>query len=140
MTAKEYLQQIRRDDVRINQLIAEIDKLKTDTIFLSGIDYSKDRIQSSHDGGLTAAIEKYCDMERKLDKMIDVYVDRKNKIINEIHGLTKTEHIELLYLRYVSNKKFEEIACEMNYSYNRAIHLHGEALSAFDKKYHISRS
>lgn len=141
MTVKEYLQRIRKNNVRINQLQREIDRLRAEVVYIPGIDYSRDRVQSSGDGSTSVnkTIERLYDMEIKLDKIIDRYVDEKAKIITEIQGLDKTEHIELLYLRYVANKKFEEIACEMNYSYNRAIHIHGEALSAFDKKYNISK-
>ena len=146
MTAKEYLQQIRKDDIKINQIVKEIHDARERIIFISGIDYTKDRIQTSPEdtSGAMKAVEKWYDLEIKLEKQIDYFVNEKQKIVGEIQGMEKQEHIEILYKRYfeydkqsehMDIKSFEQIACEINLSYIRTIHLHGEALKAFSKKY-----
>lgn len=137
MTAKEYLQQIKKDDIRINQLVKEVDDLRRRTVFISGIDYSKDRVQTSSDGmtGAMKAIEKFYDAEIRLNKMIDRFIEEKEKIVSQIQMLSKSDYIEILYLRYVNYMSFEEIACKQAWSYSWTIHRHGEALQEFYKKF-----
>lgn len=133
MTAKEYLQQIRKSDIKINQLIKEVGDLRKSIVFISGIDYSRDRVQSSPDSstGAMKTIERWYDLEHEIERRIDAYVDLKDRIIKQIHGLSKAEYCEILYMRYVQYMKLEEIAVAMNYSYNRIKHLHGTALQIF---------
>lgn len=135
MTAKEYLQQIRKNDIRINQLVKEIDDLRNKIVLISGIDYSKDRVQTNTEpsSGALKSIEKLYDAELKLNKMIDKFVDEKRRIVNEIQSLDNPTYIELLYMRYVNYMRLEEIAVDMHYSFDRTRHIHGAALQAFDK-------
>lgn len=137
MTAKEYLQQIRKNDIRINQLLKEVDNLRKMTVFIKGIDYTKDRVQSTSDGttGALKSIEKLYDAEIRLDRMIDRYVNEKQRIVSEIQSLDRPEYIELLYMRYINYMSLEAISVEMNYSYNRIKHLHGAALQTFYNKF-----
>ena len=133
MTAKEYLQQIQRNDIKINQLIKEAEDLRKSIVFISGIDYTKDRVQASPDSstGPMKTIERWYDLERDIEKRIDQHVRLKHKIIQEIQSLKKSEYSEILYMRYVNYMSLEEIACSLKYSYYRVAHLHGEALQAF---------
>lgn len=141
MTVKEYLLQIKKNNIRINQLKRQIDCLRSEVVFIPGIDYSKDRVQSSGDGSAAAnkAIERLYDMERRLDGIIDRYMDEKTRIITEIQSLDKPEHIEVLYMRYVEDQSLEQIACSLSYSYYWTAHLHGDALQAFDKKFKVNK-
>lgn len=59
----------------------------------------------------------------------------KNKIEKRLE-IVKEPYRTLLIARYVKLKTFEEIAVDMGYSYDRTIHLHGEAL----KEYEVSIS
>lgn len=134
MTAKDYLRQIRRMDIQINQLLKELSDIRQSETWLSSIDYSADRVQHSvSDASYVKTIERYVDLQIKIDKKIDRYVSRKNKAIEEIQRLSKDDHVDILFKRYVEYKSFEEICTEMNLSYYRIIHLHGEALNEFNK-------
>lgn len=136
--AKEYLQQIRRLDRLIEHRIKERDSLRTfDGV--SGISYDGDPVQTSPDGSapFERTVEKLIALEAQLDNLIDEFVETRNRIIGEIHGLPNTNHVDLLYKRYVEYKTLEVIAVEMNYSYERIRHLHGYALRAFELKYLI---
>lgn len=50
MKAKEYLQQLQRLDTVINQKIKEVQDLRVQMQSGGGIDYSKERVQSSPSG------------------------------------------------------------------------------------------
>ncbi|MBQ7564621.1 MAG: hypothetical protein IJT16_11605, partial [Lachnospiraceae bacterium] len=75
------------------------------------------------------------DAETELNRTIGKFEEEKQRIIAEIQGLDKSEHIELLYMRYVNYMSLEEISVNMKYSYHRIKHLHGTALQAFYNKY-----
>ena len=47
MKAREYLQQIRIMDIKIVQRITELSQMRDRISIISGIDYSKDRVQTS---------------------------------------------------------------------------------------------
>ena len=65
----------------------------------------------------------------------DKFVDKKHTIINQIHTLNDSKHIEILHKRYVEFKSFELIAVEMSYTYQYIRELHGNALRKFETSY-----
>lgn len=136
MKAKEYLLQMRQSDVKIKQLMQELRDLEQSQTALSGIDYSKDRVQVSvGDAAYTRLVEKQYDLQLEINASIDNYVSFKHKVIHQIQSLSRTEYIDLLYKRYVEYKSFEVICTEMFLSYYRIIHIHGEGLSEFENMF-----
>ena len=116
MTAKEYLQQLQRLDVMIDQRIQEKTDLRARLFGMGSRDYSKERVQTGSSGNAAyeAKVIRMIDLETEIDDLIDQYVDLKHQIIGEIQGMKKPDHIRLLYLKYVENRKLEQIADEMN--------------------------
>lgn len=139
MTAKEYLQQLHRADVIINQRIQEKADLQLRLSSVGGFDYTKERVQTSLSVGARyeRKVVKILELENEIDCLIDNYVDLKHKIIGEIHELQNSKYIEILYKRYVEEKRLEEVAVEMNYTFQYVILLHGYALKEFSEKHSI---
>lgn len=138
MKAKEYLQQLEKLNIIIDQKIQEKADLRASLINVSAPDMSKDRVQGGSlpgDSGFAKTLAKIVDLEKEIDAAIDEFVDKKHKIINQIQKLPKAKHIDLLFKRYVQFKKFEEISCEMNITYQYAVELHGYALQEFERTY-----
>ena len=137
MRAKEYLQQLRRLDTVIDQKIKELDDLKVKSTCIGGFDYSKERVQTSPSGDApyVRTVSRIVDLNEEINREIDDFVDRKHKIINQIQGLDNPNYIKLLFKRYVEFKKFEEIAFELDFTYQYTIALHGYALKEFEKTY-----
>lgn len=133
MTAKEYLQQVRLADVKMLQRINQLKEVRASISYMSGIDYSKERVQSTPQAG-NKQIEKLVDLEAEVNNIIDETVAAKHKVINEIQSLDNADYIQLLYKRYIEFKPFETIASEMYLSYYRTCHLHGDALKEFQQK------
>ena len=140
MTAKEYLNQIRLLDRKIDQRIQEADELRQIAYGLRSPDMSGDHVQTSPAGDSVGnAVSKYLDMEAEIDAMVDRLVNLKHKIIGEIHELKDPRLVELLYLRYVKFMRLEEIACTMkkadggSYNYEYIKRLHGKSLKEFSK-------
>ena len=139
MRAKEYLQQLRRLDIVIDQKIKELDDLKIKSTCIGGFDYSKERVQTSpsSDAPYVKTVSRMIDLNEEINRDIDDFVDRKHKIINEIQSLENTKHIQILFKKYVEYKTFEQISVEMNYTYQYIVLLHGYALKGFSQKYSI---
>lgn len=134
MTAKEYLMQIKRMDIHIGQRITQLNQMREGMALIAGIDYSKDRIQTSPTSG-NGRIEAIIDLESKIMHMVEDELRLKNKIIGEIQTLENPLYVDILFRRYVDCLSFERIACDMGYAYNYICNAHGKALAAFEKKY-----
>ncbi len=137
MKAKEYLQQLQRLDIIINQKIKEIQNLRLKSQSTGDIDYSEERVQLSFSGNapFVKLIEEIIDLEAKINTEINTFVEEKHKIINRIQGLKNSDYIALLFKRYVEFKKFETIAIEMNFTYQYILNMHGYALKEFETTY-----
>lgn len=137
MSAKEYLQQLQRLDAVINQKIKELKDLRSTIYSVCSIDYSKERVQSapSVNAPFVKGVDRIADLEAEINQEVDNFVNEKHKIINQIQGLQNTNHVKLLFKRYVEFKNLEVIAVEMNFTYQYTRRLHGTALQDFENTY-----
>lgn len=133
MKAKEYLQQLKRLDTMINQKIKELGDLRLMSQSVGGIDYSKERVQSSPSGDapFVKPVLRMIELEQEINAEIDRFVDEKHEIINQIQALQNQKHIDILYKHYVEFKRLEIVAVEMNFTYQYIVELHGTALKEF---------
>nr|DAK93054.1 MAG TPA: Protein of unknown function (DUF1492) [Caudoviricetes sp.] len=135
MTTKDYLNQVGRLNRMINNKLIEIAQLKELACSISAIQ-TGERVQTTPNyDKIGTAYAKIDDMERKLDKLIDTYVDKKNHIISQIDGVEDEMLYNILFARYIERKTFEKIATELEYSWRQIIRLHGKALKQFENQY-----
>ena len=133
MRAKDYLRKIEKLDMMIGQRITELNQMRERLSILTGIDYSKDRIQATPSSG-NKQIEEMADFEAEILKMIDDETTLKHRIIAEIQILDNALYVDILFRRYVKLQSFERIACDMCYAYNYVCTVHGKALKAFEEQ------
>ena len=135
--AKEYLQRLQRLDTMINQKIQELSDLRATSKQIGGMDYSKNRVQTNAcgDAPFTDTVLRIIELEHEINREIDAFVDEKHRIINQIQSLQNSKYIDILYQRYVKFKRLEQIAIDMNYTYQYARELHGRALQEFENTY-----
>ena len=135
MDTKQYLQQISRLDRMINNKLAEISQLRELAMSVSAVK-NEERVQTTPNfDKIGTAYCKIEEMEEKLDKLIDEFVDKKNLIISQIDKIENETYYEILFARYIEKKTFEKIADEMNYSFRNTTRLHGLALREFERKF-----
>lgn len=135
MTTKDYLNQVGRLNRMINNKLVEIAQLKELACSISAIQ-TEERVQTTPNyDKIGTAYAKIDEMERKLDKLIDTYVDKKNHIIGQIDGIEDEMLYNILFARYIERKTFEKIATELEYSWRQIIRLHGKALKQFENQY-----
>lgn len=139
MTAKEYLQQLQKINMLINQRMREKADLSAMSKCIAAFDYAKDRVQTSpsETASFTRTIEKIVVLEEEINGLIQEYIDLKHKIIGEIQGLQNCKSIEILHKKYVEGKGLETVADEMGYTFQYIVLLHGNALKEFSNKYSI---
>lgn len=155
MTAKEYLKQIAiwqrkiesietRSKGRITRLEQRVEELYAQASGLKAITYDKDRVQVSPENALPQLVIEIDETSRELSNAIieyrlfvqgkiQQYEEKIDAIVDQINSLDDSRYSELLTLRYVKDKRFEEIACIMGYTFRHVTRLHGEALRAFQK-------
>ena len=135
MDTKQYLGQISRLDRMINNKLSEISQLRELAMSVSAVK-NEERVQTTPNfDKIGAAYCKIEEMEEKLDKLIDEFVDKKNLIISQIDKIENETYYEILFARYIEKKTFEKIADEMTYSWRQVIRLHGRALQEFERVY-----
>lgn len=136
MTAKQYLSEIKRMDLCIDQKQIEFDTMQKQRTYISGMDYASERVQTSTDGmGFTSNSDKLLDLQLEINEEIDKFYIMKHERINQIQQLSKTEYIKVLFKRYVQYQSFETISSDLNISYYWTCHLHGKALNEFKEKF-----
>lgn len=137
MGAKEYLRQIQLLDIKINQRLQELNQLRESAISLSS-PKNGEIVQTSKENHSMHAVDKYVDLEKEINKMIDDMTDLRHEIIEKIQGLSNGKYINVLHKRYVECKSFELIAVEMNYACRHVHRLHGYALEEFRRCHGMS--
>lgn len=134
MKAKEYLLQIETLQTKIEQKRQRAKEYRELARTSGGFDYSKERVQTSNLGGqIENLVIRYIALEQEINEDILLLQQTKDKITGEIHNINNPDFIKLLYKRYVESVNLGVIAKEMQYSYDRIRHMHGEALKEFEK-------
>ena len=133
MTAKEYLRQIRHYDIRITRLLQERSELERAQTFLRSPQINGDRVQTSPTGDppWMGYLIKWEALTLEIGREWDELIEKKRTIMEQICTLEDSRYIDILVKRYIEYKRFGRIAREMDYSTDRIIHLHGDALQAF---------
>ena len=135
MKTKDYLSQVSRLNKMINNKLSEISQLRELSVSISAIG-NDEKVQTSPNfDKIGTTVAKIDEMENNLDKMIDEYLVKRERIIAQIDTMEEESVYQILFSRYIEKKTFENIATEMKYSWRQIVRLHGKALQQFEKKY-----
>lgn len=133
MTAKEYLSQLWELDRKIQQRTHQVEELKLMAMG-TGAMTDGERVQMSTAGDqLSAKVSRYVDLQRKIEEMIDQYIDQKTTIIGQIQQIDDDRYENILFMRYVQGRDFSDIAHDLGYAYKWTIDLHKLALKEFER-------
>ncbi len=119
---------------RLNELIQCNKKELADLRLLSdsipGVDYSKDKVQTSPSGdaGFTKIVEKIIELEEAIKTDIEKLLSLMIEIRNVINDVQDNEEKLLLKHRYLNFMSWDEICDEMNVSMRTAHRIHSSAL------------
>lgn len=134
MKAIDYLERIKILDAMIETKTEELERLRTlaekTTASAGG-----ERVQASgNQQKLEDCVIKIVQAQEEINASIDKFVDYKKEAMELIDRACDADCIRLLYKRYFSYMKWEEIAVDMNYTYQWISGgLHQRALSQVQK-------
>lgn len=135
MTTKTYLSQIERLDRMIQNKLSEIYQLKTMACSVT-VSNDGERVQNSGDKDrMGSTVAKIVDLERETDELVDSFVRKRNRIIEQIDSIENLDFYHVLSMRYVARDTFETISVKTNWSIRKIFSLHGKALLEFEKMY-----
>ena len=139
MDAREYLEEIKRHDVLINNKLAEVQQLRCLVVSVTAPIGGEGVQGTKQTDRMGDTIAKIIDLENEINAEIDKFIDMKRERIALIQQIPKQLQYDLIHNHYVQYKSLVDFAKEKNYSYAWILEVHDEALSAvqrlLDEKY-----
>lgn len=134
MKAIDYLERIGKMDAMIETKREELERLRTLAEKITA-SVGGERVQASgNQQKLEDCVIKIVQAQNEINASIDRFVDYKKEAMELIDRACDADCIRLLYKRYFSYMKWEEIAVDMNYTYQWISGgLHQRALSQVQK-------
>lgn len=121
----------------ITNKLAEIYQLKTMACSIT-VSNDTDRVQTSSDKDmLGSTVAKIVDLELETDDLVDEFVDSRKKIIRQIDEMAEInlDYYDILSMRYVGKKTFEDIAKNTGWSIRKVFSMHEKALKEFEIRF-----
>ncbi len=139
MSAKQYLKRIRSLD---KQVLAHLEQITAHRSLAAKVTSVLQEGPQSHSGHyedrLANIVAKIVDLEEQLQKDLEEYINLKSKVIMQINSMEDGRLKLVLYHRYLNQKTWEDIACDLNCSTQWVHTLHGQALQEFEKILEVS--
>lgn len=115
--AKAYLSQIRLIDSRINDGLEDLERLNSiATKVTSALDGEMVSGTRNPDK-MTDIVAKIIELKEDINSLVDKFVDTKREATELLSKVKNPIHYKILYSRYVLYKTWEQIAAEINFSY-----------------------
>lgn len=131
MNSKQYLKQAYRLNELIHSNKQELADLRLLSDSISGMDYSKDRVQTStsSDAGFTNIVAKIVELEKAINIDTERMLSLKLEIRESINAVQDNDEKLLLKYRYLNFMSWEDICSYMQVSMRTAHRIHAAALS-----------
>jgi hypothetical protein len=134
MTAKQYLRQALRLNEKIDANMLELERLRALATAVSSPDLSQDRVRASGvSDRIGNIVAKIVDLEEKINAEIDKFVGLKKEIRERLSMMPDDDLRLILQKRYINFQKWEQIAVDMNFTFQWVHVLHKRALNEFKK-------
>jgi hypothetical protein len=128
MTAKEYLEQARYLDQRINSKLTQVESLRSLATRITTV-YSDMPHNASRDNHkFEKILAKIVDLESEIDSDVDRLVDLKKEIMTAINAMKDDKYRVLLEMRYLGQQTWEQISVQLGYDSRYIRKMHGWAL------------
>lgn len=126
MKAYDYLLQIRKLDLNIENKLIELERLKA----MKGISYSDDKVQTSVKDTFADLMIKIVETNEEINRMIDEIVDKKKEVIGVLEQITDPDAYNILHMYFIQNISWNQIHRKKykNYSYPWVIWKKNEGL------------
>ena len=128
MIVKEYLEQVRYLDQRIDSKIEQLTSLKYLATKCTSILTGMPRTGGSGNSSMENVLVKIVDLQEEINRDIDQLIDLKREVGRLIAGVDDLEYRVILEKRYLCYETWEQIATELGYSDKWVRQLHKRAL------------
>lgn len=136
MTAKEYLNQLRRLKQKQRRVDEEIQTLDAALSSAGAIRYDKLNVQTTPENRMEAGIVRLSELRQKLVDLKIEYYDLYVVISHQVNELDAIGlYKDILIMRYFEQKPFWKIADELHYDQKYITNCHGKALQIFYNQY-----
>ena len=136
MTAKEYLNQLRRLKQKQRRVDEEIQTLDAALSSAGAIRYDKLNVQVSPENRMEAGIVRLSELRQKLVDLKIEYYDLYVVISHQVNDLDAIGlYKDILVMRHFEQKPFWKIADELHYDQKYITNCHGKALQIFYNQY-----
>lgn len=132
MTAKEYMNRVRRQYYVVKQAEEELTAIKADILSLKASSMTE-HVSGTKESDLA---DKYIKLEKYFDRVIgewDKLIDMRIEAKAMIKMLPDETQQAVLYARYINCSRWENIASDMGYSWRGIFKIHGLALKNFER-------
>ena len=134
MNAKEYLEYVRSLDTRLRMKEERIAQLQHDICSLQALDYAKDKITGGSPIDVSDKIARLDELIRDTNREWDELIEMREQAKTFISKLESATQQEVLTKRYIQNKRWEQIAVELNITWRHTFRIHRAALKEFSQK------
>lgn len=132
MNIKDYLKQIKRLTIRVEQIGEEITEIEA-RLGVQGINYNKMPVTPSPDDKRSRYIYKLIDLRDEYTRESERLMEKRKEVVDSIALLEDVRLQQVLYFRYVKDMRWEEIAERLSYDDKYIFRLHGYALLELKK-------
>ena len=129
MTAKQYLNRVRRIDKEISALLRLVQKTRESLLTVTQ-NYESDGAQATKN---PHKYDRLIELESLVDTKIDEQISMKAEILDTIMKLDDRRQRLVLMEYYIEMKTWEQVAVDLNYSYMHVTRIHGYALKEIQK-------
>ena len=126
MTAKQYLNRVRRIDKEIEVLLRQVQRTRERLESVTQ-NYNGDSLTGSRD---PHKYDRLVELESLVDQKIDEQIALKAEILKTITQLSDRRQRLVLMEYYVEMKTFEQVAVDLHYSWRQIMNIHNHALRA----------
>lgn len=135
MTAEEYLLQIRRIDNRMAALSRDEEKTRSRLYNISGIDYSKDKVDGTSDGDISSRLICVENILTGIAKKKIYLIEARETARQRINAMSDDRYIPILTDYYISALPIDEIMAAENYEQAQIYRLRKRGVEAFQCEY-----
>jgi hypothetical protein len=131
MTVKEYLNQIKVYQLKIENKKVQLAHIRDMATSLKRLNYNE-KVQTSRESGDSIGddVADIIEIENEIKADIIAFERIKLEVISTIDTVHDIKCYNVLYQKYVNNKSFDDIAEEMGYTdIRQVLRLHGKGLN-----------
>lgn len=129
MTAKQYLNRVRRIDKEISALLRLVQQTRESLESITQ-NYDSDGSQGTKN---PHKFDRLVELESMVDQKIDEQIALKAEILETITELEDRLQRLALMEYYLEMKTWEQVAVDLNYSWRQIMNIHGFALQSVQK-------